>query len=295
MKKSKQPLRWPSLLACLIPVSAGAASLPPVTSAPSQEHHAGKVVLVELITPDIAQAEKFYGGLFGWTFQDQQGFRFPYAEALDNGQPVAGLVQRPAPTDEHRQSAWLNFISAPDVDAAVKAATAAGARVLEPPHDLPARGREAVLADPQGAVFAVLASSSGDPADVLAPTGDWIWSSVAATDPVADADFYKTVFGYEVDPLEAAGHSLLATEGYARASVNGLPPNHPNAHPHWLNFVRVNAVGAAVAQAKLLGGRVLAGPWTDRHGGQMAVIADPAGAPVGLMEWAESDSKEVGQ
>jgi predicted enzyme related to lactoylglutathione lyase len=295
MTKSKQLACWPWLLACAIPLSAGAATLPPVTGAPSQEHHPGKVIFVELITPDIAQAEKFYGGLFGWTFQDQQGFRFPYAEAFDNGQPVGGLVQRPAPSDEHRQSAWLNFVSAPDVDAAVKAATAAGARVLEPPHDLPARGREAVLADPQGAVFAVLSSTSGDPADVLVPTGGWIWSSVAATDSAADADFYKTVFGYEVDPLESAQHVLLASDGYARASVNVLPPNHPNAHPHWLNYVRVNAVGAAVEQAKLLGGRVLAGPWTDRHGGHLAVIADPEGAPLGLMEWSEADSKEVGQ
>jgi len=30
---------------------------------------------------------------------------------------------------------------------------------------------------------------------------------------------------------------------------------------------------------------LLVEPRTDRHGGRIAVIADPAGAPLGLMEW----------
>jgi hypothetical protein len=36
---------------------------------------------------------------------------------------------------------------------------------------------------------------------------------------------------------------------------------------------------------------VLVEPHVDRHGGQVAVVADPAGAPFGLMEWTGSDSK----
>jgi len=37
---------------------------------------------------------------------------------------------------------------------------------------------------------------------------------------------------------------------------------------------------------------VLVEPHADRHGGKVAVIADPTGAPVGLMEWSANDSKE---
>jgi len=40
-----------------------------------------------------------------------------------------------------------------------------------------------------------------------------------------------------------------------------------------------------------LGGKVLVEPHMDRHGGQVAVIADPSGAPLGLMEWTDTDSK----
>jgi predicted enzyme related to lactoylglutathione lyase len=47
----------------------------------------------------------------------------------------------------------------------------------------------------------------------------------------------------------------------------------------------------AAAKAVQLGGKVLVPPYEDRHGGKVAVIADPAGAPLGVMEWSDSDSK----
>jgi hypothetical protein len=38
---------------------------------------------------------------------------------------------------------------------------------------------------------------------------------------------------------------------------------------------------------------VVVEPNPDRHGGLVAVVADPAGAPFGLLEWTVTDSKEV--
>jgi predicted enzyme related to lactoylglutathione lyase len=158
---------------------------------------------------------------------------------------------------------------------------------------LPDRGREAVLADPQGAVFAVLASSSGDPPDYLAEPGDWIWSSLITRDPDTDAAFYQTLFGYEVYDLPGeaeagAEHFMLASDGYSRASVNPLPETRPNMHPHWLNYVRVDDAAATAANVVALGGRVLVEPRPDRQGGKIALVADPQGAPFGLLEWTDN-------
>jgi predicted enzyme related to lactoylglutathione lyase len=38
-----------------------------------------------------------------------------------------------------------------------------------------------------------------------------------------------------------------------------------------------------------LGGRALVSPHIDRHGGRIAVLADPQGAWFGVMEWPEGD------
>ncbi len=283
-------------LAFAVPVMAAPIQLPAIVEPASQEHHVGKVIFVELVTPDLVTAKKFYAGLFGWTFRDIEAGKIQYAEAFLDGRPVAGLVHKDLPASEHRQPAWLSFFSVRDVDAAKKVALQNAAKVLFEPHSIPDRGREAVFADPQGAVFAVLASSSGDPADVLVAPGEWIWSSLITSDPNTDAAFYQKLFDYEVFELPAsqgAQHLLLASDNYARASVNTLPANKPNVHPHWLNYVRVEDAVKMTAKVVELGGRVVVAPRLDRQGGRVAVVADPLGAFFGLLEWPDTESKEV--
>ncbi len=278
------------------PGVAATVELPALVEPASQEHHPGKVVFVELVTPDLAAAERFYAGLFGWTFRDIRTGGLAYAEASLDGRPVAGLVHREVPTGQHRQPAWLPFIAAGDVDAARNLALQHGGKVLFEPHDIPQRGREAVLADPQGAVFAVLASSSGDPPDVLAEPGEWIWSALITRDPETDAAFYQMLFDYEVFDLptdEGPQNLMLASDNYARASVNPPPGDRPDIHPHWINFVRVDDTVAMTAKLVALGGRVLVEPRVDRQGGKVAIVADPLGAPFGLLEWPDTENKEV--
>ncbi len=286
---------------CAMPAAASPAQLPPVMDPPSQERHPGKAIFFQLVTPDLAAAKLFYGGLFGWTFRDVAGTRSPYAVAMLGSQSVGAVVQHTLPANEHHVSAWLEFFSTPDVDAAVKSATDHGGRVLAAPHDLPGRGREAVLADPQDAVFAVLASSSGDTPDVLSPVGDWIWRSLITRNPVTDVTFYQTVFGLQTYTLPSAPgeqHLLLASDNYARATANSFPggaasAQASNLHAHWLGFVRVQDASASASKATALGGQILVQPRPDRHGGMIAVVADPLGAAVGLFEWGDTETKAL--
>jgi predicted enzyme related to lactoylglutathione lyase len=273
-------------------------TLPPLVQPASKEHHPGKVVWADLVTPDVSAAKAFYGGLFGWTFKDVSTGARDYSVALAGSDPVAGIIEREAHQVAPRQANWLTFISVKDVERAQKIVLAKGGRVLSPPRNYPQRGRQAVFADPQGAVFAVLQSSNGDPRDELADPGEWIWSSLLSHDAATEAAFYQNIFGYEVfDPPDEEGsaHLVLATGNYARASANTLPAEARGVPPHWLNFVRVLSAKDTAAKAESLGGRVLVQPHPDRHGGLMAVIADPGGAPFGLLEWSLADSKEVAQ
>lgn len=82
-------------LACAAGTSAIAlAEAPPVVAPPSGEHHVGKIVFLELVTPDIGASKRFYGSLFGWNFEDMQVNGSRYAQASLDGEPVAGLVHR---------------------------------------------------------------------------------------------------------------------------------------------------------------------------------------------------------
>ena len=285
-------LCWAGLTAA----AAQAPRLPPLVDPPSAEHHVGKFIFSELVTPDLPAAKRFYGGLFGWSFQDMRYGPVSYAEASLDGHPVAELIHKPIRAGEQRQPAWLSLVAVSDADAARTMAVTHGARVLSEPHERSGLGRVAVFADPQGAVFGVLASSSGDPPEMLAAPGEWIWRSLFSRDPDADAAFYQTLFDYEVFDLprssegDAVQHQILASGDYARASSNALQPTWTHTHPHWLAYVRVIDATQAVARAVVLGGRVLLAPRPDRHGGQLAIVADPQGAPVGLLEWPDEQN-----
>jgi predicted enzyme related to lactoylglutathione lyase len=296
---SRGVLRFISVTAVLAVLGANPAAasptfeLPPPGGLPSHEHHPGKIVWADLVTPDLASAEQFYGGLFGWTFKHIRAGKTDYAVAMVDGRPIGGILQRPVPPGEHRQPAWLTFIAVRDVDEARRNALSHGAESLSAPKSYAGRGRQAVLRDPSGAAFAVLASSGGDPPDFLAEPGEWLWSALLTKDPGQSAAFYQAVFGYDVfdtDSDDGAEHVILSSDDYARASANSLPAGG-HRHPHWLDFVRVDDTVQAANKAVTLGGRILVEPHDGGHGGKAAVVADPAGAPIGLMEWTDSESK----
>jgi hypothetical protein len=209
------------------------------------------------------------------------------------------LFQKPLASKQTQQPTWLTFLAVRDVDAAQKATLQHGGKVISPPHNYPQRGRQALFADPDGAVFEVLAAQGGDPPDYLAAPGEWIWSSLLIKDPKQETAFYQTLFGYDVYDLASEGdsgddaqHYILSTGDTARVGVNALPADSMRRRPHWLNFVRVMDAADTAKKAVALGGRVLVEPRVDRHGGQLAVLADQSGAPFGVMEWSDTDTQQ---
>jgi predicted enzyme related to lactoylglutathione lyase len=281
----------PAAVSAQTPPAATSETMPAILNPATQERHPGKMIFAELVTPDLASAKRFYGGLFGWTFQDSHMGTTQFAEAMADGHPVAALIDRELPPGQGRPALWLSFFSVLDTAATGANAVKAGGKMLFAPTPVPNLGSEAVIADPQGAVFGILASSSGDPADILARPGDWIWSSLVTSVPDRDAAFYQTLLGlsvFDLDGAQEAQHFMVASDNYARASINPLPPNLANAKPYWLSYVRVPDVAQAAAQATSLGGKIVLSPRVDRHGGKIAIVVDPQGAAVGLMDWPEN-------
>jgi len=185
-----------------------------------------------------------------------------------------------------------------DVADAEHSILAHGGKLLTPPRlyaTRPAGGYSPIRREP---CSRVLQSSSGDPEDVLAAPGEWIWSSVMARDPDQDAAFYQNVFGYEVlrEPARTARCiSCCSTEEVAAppASTHYPPAAAAQAHPHWLNFVRVTSATDTAARVESLGGRVLVQPFRDRHGGLVGRRGRSGGAPFGLLEWTTPTSKDT--
>jgi uncharacterized protein len=105
----------------------------------------------ELMTTDVEGARKFYAGLFGWKYKVSP----EYTEIVLGGRSVAGMMQI-RPEMQGMPSNWIPYFAVEDTDTMAKKAQSAGAHVGVPPTDIPNAGRFSVLADPQGARFAII-------------------------------------------------------------------------------------------------------------------------------------------
>jgi hypothetical protein len=282
------------LILCGAVATAGAADFPPLSDTTlTGEHFPGKFVWADLFTADPAAAQAFYTGLFGWEAttieRTTASGTHSYIVMANGGEPVAGIGRRPSRMSDAVLGHWVGYVSVPDVPKALAAATAAGGRVLFPAKDLPRRGTQAIFVDPEGAELGVLHSSSGDPGDYATDPGDLTWAQLFARDPAAEGRFYSSIAGWDVLPDTRSDRPnvfVLASGGYSRASVAPLPPR-PQAKPAWLLFFRVADVKAAAAKAISLGGRVLVAPSDVPTEYWRAVIADPTGAVIGLVQLQE--------
>ena len=106
----------------------------------------------ELMTRDVARAKKFYGDAMGWTFDSMptpDGGTYVLAMAGDT--PAGGMFDINGAEYAGTAEGWMSYIAVDDVDARVKMATKAGAKVMKPPFDVPGVGRIAILLEPGGA------------------------------------------------------------------------------------------------------------------------------------------------
>jgi predicted enzyme related to lactoylglutathione lyase len=264
--------------------------LPPLTTVSGSPRLPGKFVWADLVTDDVPKAQKFYGELFGWTFRNYGGYMIAFLDS----EPVGGMFQRPRPTDRNPRPRWFGYISVPDVQRAEKAVTAAGGRVLAAPRTLPQRGEQAVFADAEDAVFGVIKSRAGDPEDYLAAPGDWVWIELLSRDARKAGEFYRSVAGYDIVENTTSPRPddyVFVSEGYARAAALTIPSSQAKVQPNWLLFIRVTSVSDTVARVSALGGQVLLAPDAKLLDGKVAVVADPTGAAIGVMEWSAEQLK----
>ncbi|HEX2183520.1 MAG TPA: VOC family protein [Rubrobacteraceae bacterium] len=108
----------------------------------------------ELNTREPERMAAFYAELFGWEMEAQrQNGSLAYVTIRNAGSSNGGIMPM---SEQHGEapSFWLTYFTVSSCDDAVARARELGGEVLAGPME-PGAGRIAVLADPQGAAFAV--------------------------------------------------------------------------------------------------------------------------------------------
>jgi hypothetical protein len=246
----------------------------------------GRFVWHELMTTDPQAAGAFYSKVLPW--KTQPSGMPDYTLWVSGKTQTGGLMAQP---ESARQSgappSWLVYIGTPDVDATAAAAERLGGKVLKAPADIPGVGRFAVLADPQGAAFAVFkpGATAGDGAS----GNDFSWHELATSDQQAALTFYSELFGWSRGPAHDMGPGgIYQLIEHGSAQVGGayklMDASKP---PHWLTYIRVKSVDKAAAAAKGAGGRVTQEPMEVPGGSRVAHILDPQGGAFAVHELAK--------
>jgi predicted enzyme related to lactoylglutathione lyase len=256
---------------------------------------------VDTSHPDPEAVLPFYGGLFGWEFENMmpEGFEGKYYIGRIRGGDVAaiGSVPEGAPP----MAMWNTYVWVENADETAAKARDAGGGVAMEPFDVMDAGRMAVLTDPEGAVFCLWEAKNQKGAKVVNEHGSLNFNGLATRDAERAKTFYGAVFGWQTlalpagllwtlpgygDHLEERSPGLReqmaqmgAPEGFIDvvAAINPIAQDDSDTPAHWSVTFAVDDADATATKARELGGEVVAGPfnapWT-----RMALIKDPQGA-----------------
>jgi predicted enzyme related to lactoylglutathione lyase len=257
---------------------------------------------IDTSQPDPEAATEFYGGLFGWEFEDAMPPDAPgkYFMARIRGLDAAAVGS--IPEGMPPAAMWNTYVCVESADDTASKVRDAGGNVLMEPFDILDSGRMAVFTDPEGAVFCAWQAKEHKGAQIVNEHGSVNFNDLNTRDLKGAKAFYGSVFGWELlempggfqawtlpgygdylersDPdLRKRNAELGAPEGFADvvASIIPLGNDRKDVPAHWNVTFAVDDADAAADKAAELGGTVVAPPM-DAPWVRLTVIADPQGA-----------------
>ncbi|MGP3984289.1 VOC family protein [Streptomyces sp. KR80] len=244
----------------------------------------------DAMLPDVHAGKRFYGELFGWTFQEGAADLGSYTWAFHDSRGVAALVHKP---DGRMPTVWNVYVAARDIVATIERVRAAGGQVIMNPRAIGDFGTMAMVVDPGGAVFGLWQAGTHAGFEKRGGPGSYAWTDVYTRDAQRVDPFYEDVFGFTTQPVETSNGT-----DFAVWSPEGRPPGVADAvagrgvidsrfpaemPAHFLVYFAVEDCDAATATAARLGGRVILDP-EDTPYGRFAVLVDNQGASFAVID-----------
>jgi hypothetical protein len=257
---------------------------------------------VDTSQPDPEAAVGFYGGLFGWEFEDVMPpeSERKYFIARLRGRDVAAVGS--IPEGGPQTAMWNTYFWVDSADETASKVRDAGGGVVTEPFDVMDAGRMAVFTDPEGAAFRVWQAKENKGAQLVNEPGSWNLNGLNTRDADGAKSFYGSVFGWRTltldggaemwtrpgfgDFLERDNPDLRkqmaeadAPEGFEDVvgAINPIADDQPDTPAHWSVIFAVDDADATAAKATELGAKVIVPPF-DAPWVRMTVIGDPQGA-----------------
>jgi predicted enzyme related to lactoylglutathione lyase len=239
----------------------------------------GKLIWADLYTGDIESSLNFYTETFGWTVKKFGKNNKNYYLLYSGDKAIAGILDRSAERNKTNKALWVGSISTNNVQKSANRAAKNNATIILEPHDFALYGKRAIIADPQGAIIAFLDLNAND--NAYSKISDlWNWAQLFSINTKKSASFYQQTFNYTVEKVAQSQDSYyLSKQDEVKATIVKLPSSFEQ-RDRWVNFVDVQNLTPILAKATKNGAIII----HQSEDNQLAIIADPNGALLGLIE-----------
>lgn len=119
------------------------------------------------------------------------------------------------------------------------------------------------------------------------PRGRFCWHELLTSDTAAAKAFYTMVVGWgTMDWERDASYTMWTASGVPVGGFMVMPDNvrAMRVPPNWLTYVAVEDAGGTVMRATMLGGTTLREPEVIPHVGTFALLRDPQGAVIAVLQ-----------
>ena len=234
---------------------------------------------IDLFTTDPAQAEQFYGALFGWTAEHAGEEYGGYVNFHHGDRLVAGCMRNDG--SAAMPDMWSVYLATADAEATATAVAEHGGAVTVPPMQVMEQGTMAVFADPGHGAIGAWQPDTHQGFGVLAEPGAPGWFELHTRDYGPTVQFYRDVFGWDTHVASDTDDFRYTTLGQGEGQlagimdVSGFPAEHFPVG--WSVYFVVDDTDATVAQALQLGGTSVRAA-DDSPFGRLAELTDTTGA-----------------
>jgi predicted enzyme related to lactoylglutathione lyase len=254
----------------------------------------GRFIWYELISPDIDNAKAIYCAVLGWKGNPMPspGGGPPYTIFEADGVGVGGGM--PLMDQMKAQGvppSWTGYVCVDDCDAAAEEVKQLGGTVRQPPMDIPGVGRFAIVADPTGAVIAIMKPQPPPGAEpperpARGKPGYASWRELYAGDLDKAWPFYAELFGWtKTGEHDMGPMGVYRLFGNRQDGELGGMMTKPAQVPvaAWSYYFEVPDINAAAQTVTSAGGQVLNGPMEVPDGSWIVQAMDPGGAQVAFV------------
>jgi uncharacterized protein len=242
----------------------------------------GRLVWYELLTTEPKAAIAFYTEVNRWKTEP---FGADYTMFVGGQGPLGGVSVLPeAAKQMGAPPYWQVNIEVANVDHTVEQVKQLGGQIYVV-ETVPAVGRFAVIADPQGAVVAVYTPEQSGASHDITRDGEVSWNELYTTDCEAALGFYAAIAGWErlgaFDMGPMGTYLIWGREGKQLGGMMPKPKEIPR--PTWMFYFTASDLEGTMTRATDKGAKVINGPMEVPGGQRIVQLIDPQGAAFALV------------